>query len=49
VLFEIEPLQPAGVLFADFALLDLLAIDENGEQRETLVLAAASSRDQCLE
>jgi|SRR5579884_31602 len=44
-LFEIGPLQPAGALFVDFALLDLLAIDENGERRKTLVLAAAGSRD----
>jgi hypothetical protein len=48
VLFEIEPRQPVGVLFGDFALLDLLAIDENGQRPQTLVLGAAGRPDQSL-
>ena len=48
LLFEIEPRQPVGVLFADFALLDLLAMDENGQRPQTLVLGAAGRRDQSL-
>ena len=44
LLFEIEPWQPVGVLFGDFALLDLLAIGDNAERRETLCLAPPAAQ-----
>lgn len=48
-LFEIVHLQHVGVRFADFALLDLLSFDENGEGRQTVLLGAAGRLDQGLE
>ncbi len=49
VLLQIEQLQHVGVLLRDFALLDLLAVDEDGERRDALVLGAAGRRHQRLE
>jgi hypothetical protein len=46
--FEIEQLQHVGVLFADFALLYLLAMDENSERRETLALGASGPETSAL-